>query len=266
MSRLPPIPPDWAVAWGQDGFGLYADMAVGAAVQRFRWCPPGSFVMGSPKDEPGRWEDEGPQHRVRLTEGFWLGDTPVTQALWTATGRKNSSRFVHERRPVERVNWHDATAFCAELGCALPTEAQWEYACRAGTTTALYTGPIQFLGPTQSPALDPIAWHGGNSGQDYDLRDGSTQGTRIVATRQANPWGLFDTLGNVYEWCRDSQRPYTTDAVDDPSDESGGVRVRRGGSWLSVARSVRAASRYGLVPGHSRDDLGFRLLRARVRP
>jgi len=266
MSRLPPMPLDWAVGWGQDGFGLYADMAVGAAVQRFRWCPPGSFVMGSPMNEPGRWEDEGPQHRVRLTEGFWLGDTPVTQALWSATGRKNPSRFVHERRPVERVNWHDATAFCADLGCALPTEAQWEYACRAGTTTALYTGPMELLGPTQAPALDPIAWHGGNSGQDYDLRDGSTQGTRIVATRQANPWGLFDMLGNVDEWCRDSQRRFTTDAVDDPVHESGGDRVLRGGSWCGDARHVRAADRHAEVPGISFGYLGFRLLRARVRP
>jgi formylglycine-generating enzyme required for sulfatase activity len=266
MSRLPPMPPDWAVAWGQDGFGLYADMAVGAAVQRFRWCPSGSFVMGSPLNEPGRWEDEGPQHGVRLTEGFWLGDTPVTQALWTATGRKNPSRFVHGRRPVERVNWHDATAFCVDLGCALPTEAQWEYACRAGTTTALYTGPIHIRGDTQAPALDPIAWHRGSSGQGYDLKDGSKQGNRVVATRQANPWGLFDTLGNVYEWCRDSQRSYTPAAVDDPSDESGGGRVIRGGSWRSFARNVRAASRGGYGPGASYDSLGFRLLRARVRP
>jgi sulfatase modifying factor 1 len=266
MSRLPPMPPDWAVAWGQDGFGLYADMAVGVAVQRFRWCPPGSFLMGSPMNEPERSEDEGPQHRVRLTEGFWLGDTPVTQALWTATGRKNPSLFVHERRPVEKVNWHHATAFCADLGCALPTEAQWEYACRAGTTTALYTGPIQILGDTEAPALDPIAWHRGNSGQGYDLKDGSKQGTRIVATRQANPWGLFDTLGNVYEWCRDSQRRYTADAEEDPFYGSGGVRVIRGGSWISYARFVRAASRISSVPVRADDRLGFRLLRGLPAP
>jgi formylglycine-generating enzyme required for sulfatase activity len=266
MSRLPPVPLDWAVGWGQDGFGFYADMAVGAVVQRFRWCPLGSFVMGSPIDEPGRYADEGPQLRVRLTQGFWLADTPVTQALWTATGRKNPSRFVHERRPVEQVNWHEATAFCAELGCALPTEAQWEYACRAGTTTALYTGPIEILGDTEAPALDPIAWYDENSSQGYDLKDGSTQGTRIVATRQANPWGLFDTLGNVYEWCRDSQRRYTADAVDDPVDESGGGRVIRGGSWAGRARDVRAAYRGSFVPGEADFYLGFRLLRGLPAP
>jgi formylglycine-generating enzyme required for sulfatase activity len=124
---------------------------------------------------------------------------------------------------------------------------------------------MDLLGPTQAPALDPIAWHGGNSGQDYDLRDGSTQGTRIVATRQSNPWGLFDMLGNVDEWCRDSQRRYTTDAVDDPVDESGGDRVLRGGSWCGDARHLRAADRHAEVPGIFFGYLGFRLLRARVR-
>ncbi len=260
------MPPDWAVAWGQDGFGLYADMAVGEAVQRFRWCPPGSFVMGSPNKEPGRYDDEGPQHRVRLTEGFWLGDTPVTQALWIATGRKNPSHFVHERRPVEQVNLHDATAFCADLGCVLPSEAQWEYACRAGTTTALHTGPIQIHGGNQAPALDPIAWYCGNSGQDYDLTDGSTRGTRIVATRQANPWGLFDTLGNVYEWCRDSQRRYTPAAVDDPSEESGSIRVIRGGNWVIATEYVRAACRRGVLASLADRGLGLRLLRGLPAP
>jgi formylglycine-generating enzyme required for sulfatase activity len=266
MSRLLPMPPDWAVAWGQDGYGLYADMAVGAALQRFRWCPPGLFWMGSPRNEPGRFKREGPRRRVRLTEGYWLGDTPVTQALWMATGRENPSRFVHDRRPVERVNWHDAMDFCAELGCTLPTEAQWEYSCRAGTTTAVYTGPIQIHGYTQAPALDPIAWHGENSGQDFDLKNDSKRGTRIVATRSANPWGLFDTLGNVNEWCCDSPGTYTTDGVDDPFGEFDGQRVFRGGSWFDVARDVRAASRDAYDPGEFHDFLCFRLLRARVRP
>ena len=237
------MPPDWAVAWGQDGFGLYADMAVGEAVQRFRWCPPGSFVMGSPNKEPGRYDDEGPQHRVRLTEGFWLGDTPVTQALWIATGRKNPSHFVHERRPVEQVNLHDATAFCADLGCVLPSEAQWEYACRAGSSTA-------------APGGD----------RAHDRNDGACHSTHIVATRQANAWGLYDMLGNVYEWCRDRQRPYTPTPVDDPCDERSGARVVRGGSWESDAGLLRAACRLSVDPDNAGDVLGFRLLRAAPIP
>jgi formylglycine-generating enzyme required for sulfatase activity len=250
----------------RDDIGPIALLTVGAATQRFRYCPPGTFLMGSPIGEPGRFADEGPQHRVRLTEGFWLADTPVTQALWTAAGRKNPSHFVHDQRPVEQVTWHEAVAFCAALGCLQPTETQWEYACRAGTTTALYTGPIQLLGDTEAPALDPIAWYDENSSQGYDLKDGSTQGTRIVATRHANPWGLFDTLGNVYEWCRDSLRRYTADAVDDPVDESGGGRVIRGGSWAGRARDVRAAYRGSFVPGEADIYLGFRLLRGLPAP
>ena len=146
-----------------DTHGPYALLTVGPITQRLRYCPPGTFVMGSPEDEPGRFADEGPQHTVHLTTAFYLADTPVTQALWTATGRRNPSRFVHPLHPVEQVTYPEAAAFCAELGCQLPTEAQWEFACRAGTQGALYSGPIDILGEHHAPALDPIAWYGGNS-------------------------------------------------------------------------------------------------------
>ena len=227
----------------RDNIGPIALLTVGAATQRFRYCPPGTFLMGSPIDEPGRFADEGPQHRVRLTEGFWLADTPVTQALWTAAGRKNPSHFVHDQRPVEQVTWHEAVAFCAALGCLLPTEAQWEYACRAG-----------------SPIAAPVA------DRALDRNDGSSQSTYIVATRRANAWGLYDMLGNVYEWCRDRQRPYTPTPVDDPCDERSGARVVRGGSWESDAGLLRAACRLSVHPGNAGDVLGFRLLRASPIP
>lgn len=144
--------PEWACAWGIDTYGAWADLAVRDprrqvdVVQRFRWIPPGSFWVGSPDDEAGRWKGEGPVHRVTLTRGFWLGDTPVTQALWVAVRGENPSHFAWDpavttgsdeaRRPVEQVNWEDCLAFCDALAdvtggprdLRLPTEAEWEYA------------------------------------------------------------------------------------------------------------------------------------------
>ena len=135
--------------------------------------------MGSPEDEPGRWDDEGPQHRVTLSQGYWMFDTPCTQALWSAVTGQNPSEFQHPGRPVENVSWSDVQSFLSTLNrlvpgldLALPTEAQWEYACRAGTASALYSGPIEILGDNNAPALDPIAWYGGNSSVGYDLEGG----------------------------------------------------------------------------------------------
>jgi formylglycine-generating enzyme required for sulfatase activity len=167
--------------------------------------------MGSPDDEPGRWEAEGPRHQVALGTGYWLFDTPCTQALWEALLGENPSRFQDPDRPVERVSWEDVQQrFLPALneripGFMLPSEAQWEHACRAGTETALYTGPIEIFGEMNAPALDPIAWYGGNSGVDFDLAEGEDSttgwwkgkdkqypheraGTRKVKGKQQNPW------------------------------------------------------------------------------
>jgi formylglycine-generating enzyme required for sulfatase activity len=141
-------------------------------------------MMGSPQDEAGR-EPSEVQHKVELTHGFWIADTPVTQALWQAVIGSNPSRFVHPERPVEQVSWDDAQAFIARLNeqqpgleLSLPTEAQWEYACRAGTTTATYAGDLKILGDDNAPVRDAIAWYGGNSGVDFDLAKG----------QEANGW------------------------------------------------------------------------------
>ncbi len=186
--------PKWASAIGRDRFGLWSEIAVDPGqgepvIQRLRWIPPGRFWMGSPEeetrglaknDDERKWFDaEHPRHPVTLTRGYWLFDTPCTQALWEAVMDKNPSRFQSPTRPVERVNWDDVQGFLTqinaripELDLVLPSEAQWEYACRAGSETAIYTGDLAILGENNAPALDPIAWYSGNSGVDFDLENG----------------------------------------------------------------------------------------------
>jgi len=286
--------PDWAGAIGRDRYGLWTEIAVEPSqgepiIQRLRWIPPGRFTMGSPADEPGRWEAEGPQHQVVLGTGYWLFDTPCTQALWEAVMGENPSAFKSPDRPVENVSWEDVQQrFLPALnehipGFVLPSEAQWEYACRAGTETALYTGPIEILGDMNAPALDPIAWYGGNSGLDFDQEDGEDSksgpwwegkdkqypheraGTRRVKGKQPNPWGLYDMLGNVWEWVQDawhdSYEGAPVDGSSWESEEAGAVRVVRGGSWRGFARSCRCAFRDGDGPGFRLSNLGFRCAR-----
>ena len=255
--------------------------------QRLRWIAPGRFLMGSPEDEPGRHDDEGPQHEVTISRGYWLFDTPCPQALWQAVMGDNPSRFKSPQRPVEQVSWDDVQEFLtginervSGLALSLPSEAEWEYACRAGTTTALYTGDIEILGERNAPALDPIAWYGGNSGVGFDLEDGwdsahwpekqydhKRAGTRPVGLKQPNEWGLSDMLGNVYEWCADHWHdsydgaPADASAWLDAGAEAGADRVIRGGTWGDYARHVRSAFRFRYEPGFRDFILGFRCAR-----
>jgi formylglycine-generating enzyme required for sulfatase activity len=239
---------------------------VGGVIVTFRYCPPGEFLMGSPASEEGRWGDEGPQHEVELTRGFWLGETPVTQSLWqavmarnaslwqTLTGHtSNPSKFQGGDRPVEQVSWDDCQQFLsrangmlAGLEIRLPTEAEWEYACRAGTTGATW------LGANSASALHRIAWYSENSGKQ----------TQPVKQKEPNPWGLYDMLGNVWEWCSDYSAGYGSQRAVDPAGPATGTeRVGRGGSWSDDAWYARAAGRSADDPGYRYDNLGFRLAR-----
>ena len=172
---------------------------------------------------------------------------------------------------IERIN-----GLIPGLALALPTEAQWERACRAGTDSALYSGPIAILGANHAPALDPIAWYGGNSGVGFELADGwdssdwpeqqypnPRSGTHPVALKSPNPWGLYDMLGNVWEWCLDGLRDLGPDPAVDPVGAlaPGAARVVRGGSWYGGARFCRCAYRNRFAPDLRGDDLGFRCAR-----
>jgi formylglycine-generating enzyme required for sulfatase activity len=279
-SAVPPRP-TWIHETGTDEFGEWASFRVGAVVQRMRKLAAGSFLMGSPADEPGRESDEGPQHMVMLTQGFWVADSPCTQALWQAVMGGNPSEFRSPERPVEKVSWEDVQLFLEQLevsvpglGAVLPTEAQWEYACRAGTTTVTYAGPMQILGQYNAPVLDEIAWYGGNSGLDWDLVHGhdstgwaekqyphTVAGTRIVKLKRPNAWGLYDMLGNLWEWCADGERTYASSPEQDPVGPPGPARVKRGGGYWHRPCYVRAACRDTLEPDDRDRGIGFRLAR-----
>lgn len=218
----------------------------------FAWIPPGMFWMGSPADEPGRQPDEV-QRMVVLSRGFWLSDHEVTQAEYESVMGVNPARFKGDaRRPVETVSWYEAIDYCQRrtereradgtlpegLAYRLPTEAEWEYAARAGTTGARHG------------ELDAIAWHGGNSGGQ----------THPVMQKAPNAWGLHDMIGNVWEWCADWHADYPEGMATDPEGPPTGFsRVFRGGGWGSGTSACRSADRnWGMVPGSWYSFLGFR--------
>ncbi len=259
-SLYPPaFPTSWANEWGEDEFGLYLDWNFKAIVQRFRWILPGTFTMGSPETEAERGEDET-QHLVTLTQGFWLADSACTQALWLAVMKNNPSYFDGEHdNPVEQVSWDNVRQFIQtintqfpDLQARLPTEAEWEYACRAGTTT-----PFSF-GETITP--ESVNYDGTfpYAGAEKGL---FREKTVSVKSLPPNPWGLYEMHGNVWEWCADWYGDYPTVAVVDPSGPSmeQECRVLRGGSWFDYAWWARSAYRNGLEPDYRNNSIGFRL-------
>jgi len=224
----------------------------------FKLLPAGTFTMGSPSDELGRVSDEGPQHQVTLTKSFYMQTTEVTQAQWQAVMGSNPSSFWDcPTCPVEMVSWNDVQEFIGKMNqrgegtYALPSEAQWEYAARAGSTTAFYNGGITVTDCAYDPNLDKIGWYCYNS--NYKAHP--------VAQKTPNAWGLYDMSGNVYEWCQDWDGTYPSGAVTDPTGPSSGSdRVYRGGVWYGNARLCRSAFRSCNSPDY-RSGIGFRLLR-----
>jgi len=260
-----PFPPPWASEWEEDAeWGLAATLNLNGVKQTFRWIQPGTFLMGSPEVEVGR-SDEETQHEVTLTRGYWLADTACTQALWQVVMGDNPSAFKDDSaNPVEQVSWDDVQTFLARLNAlvsglaaGLPSEAQWENACRAGTTT-----PFSFGENITSEQVnyDPHA----------DEENGRWRERTIPAkSLPPNPWGLYEMHGNVWEWCADWYDAYPEGPQIDPSGPSHPssdpwklvTGMLRGGSWYAYGKYCRAAFRRGGGGPARRDfDVGFRLV------
>ncbi len=215
--------------------------------------PGGTYMMGSPENEVDRDDNEGPLHSVTISKPFYLGKYEITQAQWAAVMGNNPSGFQGNNRPVETITWDDCQAFIQKLNLLgqgtfrLPTEAEWEYACRAGTTTRFYWGD-----DLKYNQIDDYAWYSSNSNVQ----------THEVGTKLPNAWGLFDMSGNVWEWCQDRFGEYSSDPQTDPTGSTNDdQRLQRGGEWDETARACRSANRYYNYPSFNYDGYGFRLAR-----
>lgn len=301
-------------------------LQVGNSNFAFRWCAPGKFVMGSSPDSGLRWDDEI-CHDVVISNGFFIGETQVTQHQWTQImdgetivdlarkGLEDNRKYLlngafqtlreswglaadsdpalrccdlMNNAPVYNISWFEACSFCYKLtaivsktyGCTnlvfrLPTEAEWEYACRAGSGFALSNGHDVFgdVDDYVNPYLEDIAWYGGNSYKDFagrgwsmteimgDQYAGKFAGPHIVGTKMPNVWGLHDMHGNVWEWCADWYGPYGDRlSVSPQGPREGCARIVRGGGCLSSPRSCRASNRGSYDPGRKSRSVGMRVV------
>jgi Uncharacterized conserved protein len=234
-----------------DYTGMFTSPSTG---MNFVLIPPGEFYMGSPSEEKDRSDSEYPVHKVTIQNSFYLGKSTVTQSQWKQIMGNNPSHFKGEDRPIETVSWEDAQKFIAKLNekektdkYHLPSEAEWEYACRAGTQTRY------FFGDDESK-LKEHAWYAGNSGGK----------THIIGQKKPNPWRLYDMNGNVWEWVQDKwHEDYNGAPFDGTSweEENSFDRVSRGGSWYCNPKFCRSAGRFRRKPESRFGNLGFRLLR-----
>ena len=280
INTAPPCFPDtWAAEWGEDHYGLWQALIYKQIRVVFRWIKSGGFQMGSPIDEAERepWAKET-QHQVILTKGFWLAETTVTQAFWQAVMGNNPSHFSDSGdyldRPVEQVSWDDAQQFIKALRSLLqapklqppeflaeknnplqlrlPFEAEWEYACRAGTETAFSFG--------ENITSEQVNFNGSypyNNAEKGEYREETVK----VASLLCNDWGLCEMHGNVWEWCEDYyQRDLGSSSITNPiGAKAGSERVIRGGSWYYDGRYVRSAMRFNDSPGNRNGNIGLRL-------
>lgn len=230
------------------------------------WIPAGDFMMGTDNTNSDEW----PRHRVTIGHGFWMGIHEVTQAQWQQVMGENPSQFKGPNHPVERVSWEDARDFLKRLNrlaatqlpadhqARLPTEAEWVYACRAGTQTEFWFGDdpaelSKYGNFADASEKTELSWR--------DMQhDDHFSGTAPVGSFPPNPWGLYDMHGNVWEWCEDWYGPYPTNAVTDPlGPEKGRRKVIRGGGWGVTAEDCRSANRYRFKPEVNGANIGLRV-------
>ena len=249
--------------------GWHQILDLGGTPLEMVWIPPGEFLMGSPTYEKGRYERERPQHQVTFADGFWMGRYPVTQAQWkwvaglraiAQTLNTDPSEFKGANRPVEQVSWENAQEFCRRLSLGrsqlfqLPSEAQWEYACRGGTKMPFAVGET---------LTTTLANYDGNYAYGQEPKGGCREGTTAVGQFPANRWGLQDMHGNVWEWCEDT---WHDDYEGAPTDGTPWItdklisRPIRGGSWDSNPRYCRSASRFKASQQLRVAHLGFRVV------
>ena len=255
----------------------YGETEEAPPVDGFVLIEAGTFTMGSPSDEMGRGPQDETRHDVTLSRDFYLATTPVTQVQWIAAMGSRPSYFSGcDDCPVEQVSWYEAVDYCNALseaenlepayevngtsvswnrsaeGYRLPTESEWEYSCRAVSVTAFYNGPITDPG-CNDPNLEQVGWYCGNA----------SSRTHEVGQKSPNAWGLYDTSGNVNEWCWDRYAGYPAGPVTDPTGAAAGaLRVLRGGSWLNNARHCRSAFRDGYGPDNRNSRVGLRPARS----
>lgn len=267
-----PAFPAWATGGGRDGAGRWVELRVGEAVTRLRHRPAGTFSMGSPVGENGRSTNER-QHPVALSGGFWMQESECEQAFYVAVTGTNPSRHRGADLPVEQVTWNAAQYFCAQLAergvpARLPTEAEWEYACRAGSETAFSRADPERSGWMAGGELESI-WRARDGGESAayrfctDRADDLTLRAHPVARLLPNAAGFYDMHGNVLEWCADHWDGTTILSavpVNDPRSDAGDLAVARGGSWFHPQTLARSAARMALPPDSRLDHLGFRFV------
>ena len=251
---------------------LHLDLGGGVSLE-LTWIQPGDFLMGTNEQASDEW----PQHRVHLADGFWMGRYEVTQAQWQQVMGENPSEFQGPTHPVERVSWEDCHGFLkqlnhqaaaqlpAGLSARLPTEAEWVYACRAGTQTAYWFGDdpaalSKYGNYADASETVELSWR--------DLQhDDRFSGTAPAGSFPPNPWGLHDMHGNVWEWCADWYGPYPTNEVTNPvGPKNGRRRIIRGGGWGVTAEDCRSANRYRFKPEVNGGNVGLRIVVAPPLP
>ena len=253
------------LAWAGTGSAneeIMVDLPGGATLEMV-WIEAGTFMLGSPLSEEDRLHREGPLHEVTISQGFYLGEYEVTQGQWEGvmgTTPWSGESYVQANRnhPAVQISWNDVQEFIGRLNDAagegiyrLPIEAEWEYSCRAGTTTRWSFGDDEHQ-------LGDYAWY------DDNAWNAGVQYAHEAGAKRPNPWGLHDMHGNCWEWVQDWYGEYSSDAQVDPTGPASGfARVVRGGSWNDNARNVRSAFRGSFPPDDCGYGVGFRLLRVR---
>ena len=267
-QEAPRQKPSWAAASGVDKFGNWADVSIRGSTQRLRWIPPGSFLMGSPENEEEHSAGEGPQHRVSITHGFWLADSACTRDIYYSVARTLPHGFdtLPSAHPVVHVSWNDIHEqflwrlgnYCRNLEATLPTEAEWEYACRANSSS-----PFSFGSNISSVHVNydgTRPYNGAAAGRNREE-------TVAVKSLPANSWGLYEMHGNVREWCADAPRVYRDTPEADPFGAPTRLetffhdhKVQRGGSFFDPAGVCRSGCRKYDTPDARWLPTGFRIM------